>query len=591
MTSEKEPRKVIESALAEFTEAWFSGERPDVDSFCRLHPEAGEDLRREINGFLYVAENLPEFREHREKGSSSYPSLNNADRSSADTEGLLADFKIIGELGRGGMATVYEAEQVSLHRRVALKILPSHLSFSDHAIRKFRREAEAGGRQAHPGIISVYAVGEENGIHYIAQELVEGGRTLAHRLDSLRQGGPLKRGYFRDAARCVSAVADALHHAHASQVIHRDIKPSNILVTADDQPKVGDFGLAKVEDGLALTRSGEFAGTPFYMSPEQVARRKGGIDFRTDIYSLGVTLYEMLTFVWPFDGETTQEVMKRILLDEPKDPRSLNPRVPRDLAVICLKCMEKNPDHRYADMASLKEDLDRFLAGETILARPVGFFTRVGKRFRRNPAISFSLSLAVVALLALLIVVPTQYILNKIKIEKALGIANALKLSGFSAAALSRDPGLALLLAAEGASHSTHHFSNNALLAALEDCLEVKTLFHRSKVNSAAFSPDGLHVATASLDHTVRVWDWKTGKVEYCLKGHTRDINEVNYDISGTRMVTASDDCTALIWNLESGKVESVEPLFFLQHVGPVRAAAFSPDGNWVVTASRDLTA
>ena len=183
----------------------------------------------------------------------------------------LGDFRILREIGTGGMGTVYEAEQISLHRRVALKVLPAHLSFSPDAVQKFRREAEAGGRQRHPGIVAVHAVGEERGFHYIAQELVEGGRTLADRLTQLREEGEQPTGYFREATALVTTVAEALQYAHNAGVVHRDVKPSNIMLTPEGRPKVTDFGLAKVEDALALSRTGDFSGTPYYMSPEQAA--------------------------------------------------------------------------------------------------------------------------------------------------------------------------------------------------------------------------------------------------------------------------------------------------------------------------------
>ncbi len=319
---------------------------------------------------------------------------------------VIGDFKIVREIGSGGMATVFEAEQISLNRRVALKILPLHLSFSEATVRKFKREAEAGGRQRHPGIIATYAVGQEKGLHYIAQELVEGGYTLADKLDGHRAQEELPRGYFREAAFLAAEVADALGHAHDSGVIHRDVKPSNILLTEEGRPKISDFGLARVEDALALSRTGDLAGTPYYMSPEQVLRKPAGIDSRTDIFSLGVTLYESITLEMPFEGETSQEVLKNILLREPRDPRRVNPRVPRDLAVITLKAMEKERKRRYRTMSDLAEDLRRFLQGEVILARPAGPITKVLKRFKRNPLVSTAAGIAAAAVLALILSIP-----------------------------------------------------------------------------------------------------------------------------------------------------------------------------------------
>ena len=206
MDRESRPKDPVERAFSAFTQAWFAGENPDKEAFCAAHPAEGQALRKEIEDFLYVVEGLQEIDRAHEEVHSSTPNR----EEGLGTNRALTDFRILRELGRGGMGTVFEAEQISLHRRVALKILPSHLSLSDEAVKKFRREAEAGGRQHHPGMVSVYAVGEERGIHYIAQELVEGGRTLAHRLDELREEKTFPRGYFRGAARCMADVAEAL---------------------------------------------------------------------------------------------------------------------------------------------------------------------------------------------------------------------------------------------------------------------------------------------------------------------------------------------------------------------------------------------
>jgi eukaryotic-like serine/threonine-protein kinase len=313
--------------------------------------------------------------------------------------GRLGDFRIIREIAVGGMAAVYEAEQISLKRLVALKVLPAGISFSGKAVQRFQREAEACGRQSHPGIVSIYGIGETEGTHYIAAELIPDGRTLSHWIDELRSTSEPPKGHFREVATITAAVARALTHAHERQVIHRDIKPSNILMTAEGHPKVSDFGLARVEDALSLSRTGDFSGTPFYMSPEQAMSRRIGIDSRTDIYSLGVTLYEMLTLKRPFEGKTSQEVFKQIIFHEPNDPRKVNPRVPRDLAVICLKAMEKKPGRRYQSMTDFAADLECFLNGEVISARPASLATRALKRIRRNPLLSTTLAAAILVLL------------------------------------------------------------------------------------------------------------------------------------------------------------------------------------------------
>ncbi|MFH2000914.1 MAG: serine/threonine-protein kinase, partial [Planctomycetota bacterium] len=347
----------------------------DPEEFLLRNPELADELTE-----LFI-----------EIDNSTTKESESKKQKSAEEEKILGDFRIIREIGRGGMATVYEAEQISLRRKVALKVLPSHLRFSSDAVKKFQREAEAGGRQSHQGIVAVHAVGVCGGVHYIAQELVGTGLTLANKLDELRRKKEIPFGYFRDVAELIADVADALDRAHASGVIHRDMKPSNILITGDGHPKVTDFGLAKIEDALALSRTGDFSGTPYYMSPEQAMSRRIGIDFRTDIYSLGVTLYEMITLKRPFEGHTSHEVLKKILLTEPEDPCKLSPRVPRDLVTICYKAMEKDPNHRYQSMRYFRDDLNRFISGEVIMAKPAGMATRIWKRFKRNPALSLAI--------------------------------------------------------------------------------------------------------------------------------------------------------------------------------------------------------
>jgi formylglycine-generating enzyme required for sulfatase activity/serine/threonine protein kinase len=327
------------------------------------------------------------------------------------------------------MGIVYEAEQISLKRRVALKVLSTQYGLSQEAVQKFQREAEAGGRQSHPGIVSVIAVGEDEGFHYIAQELVEGGRTLADELEELGKKDDPPMGYFRQMAKQIVEVAEALAHAHSSGVIHRDIKPSNILLTKEGSCKVSDFGLAKVEDALALSRAGDLAGTPYYMSPEQVRGGRGGIDARTDIYSLGVTLYEMLTFRKPFEGETSYEVLKKIPVSDPMDPQKAHSRVPRDLAVICLKAMEKEPSKRYPTMREFAEDLRLFLSGEVILAKPGGAVTKLLKRAKRYPALSASLCIALVALAALVFSIPWYVIQITREKDRVLRLADVKVLS------------------------------------------------------------------------------------------------------------------------------------------------------------------
>lgn len=364
-------------------------EEADPEEYLRLHPEVEKELQRLFKNFKEGKEDLllgigPE--EKTREGAR-----------------FLGDFRIIREIGSGGMGIVFEAEQRSLRRRVALKVLAPHLSFSDSAVQKFRREAEAGARPIHPGIVSIYAVGQHDGAYYIAEELVEGGFTLADKLEEVRSERNPAPGYFRETADLIAKVAEALVHAHNVGIIHRDVKPSNILLTKDGHPKLTDFGLARVEDALILSRTGDFAGTPYYMSPEQAQSRRSGIDCKTDIFSLGVTLYEALTLKRPFEGKTSQEVLNKILFKEPKDPSTLNRRVPRDLCIICMKAMEKDPKHRYPAMADFAEDLRRFLSGEAISAKHAGWIRRSARWVRGRKLFSFASAASLVCLAAAIV--------------------------------------------------------------------------------------------------------------------------------------------------------------------------------------------
>ena len=236
----------------------------------------------------------------------------------------------------------------------------------------------------------------------MALELIGGGFTLADSLAEIRKEPQLPDDYFREAATLFAKIADALDHAHRQRVLHRDVKPSNILIAEDDEPRISDFGLARIEGGLDLSRTGEFMGTPFYMSPEQAAARRMGLDHRTDVFSLGATLYEALTLERAFAGETSQEVFHKILTVEPRDPRSVRSGVPGDLAVICQKAVEKDPDRRYRTMADFAADLRRFLENKPIQARPPGVIVRLGKWGRRHPRLSTGVGAAALTMLATL---------------------------------------------------------------------------------------------------------------------------------------------------------------------------------------------
>jgi serine/threonine protein kinase len=332
---------------------------------------------------------------------------------------MLGDYRIIREIGRGGMGVVYEAEQLSLGRRVALKVLPSAASLEPRSRQRFQVEAQAAALLHHEHIVPVFGIGFDQGAHYYAMQLIEGrpltkviqelttkplpegsakeaGATDDHhpgigldRASPPRSAGhsSLSRAHCRETARLGLQAAEALEHAHELGVIHRDIKPSNLLLDGRGNLWVADFGLARLpQEDPELTRTGDLVGTLRYMSPEQVRAERGEVDARTDLYSLGATLYELLTLRPAFDARDRQELVRRILHDEPVLPRRINPSIPRDLETIILKAMEKEPSARYGSARELADDLRRFLADEPVQARRPSLANRVVKWSRRHRA-------------------------------------------------------------------------------------------------------------------------------------------------------------------------------------------------------------
>lgn len=296
-------------------------------------------------------------------------------------------YEIVGELGRGGMGVVYKARQLGLKRLVALKMILAGAHADPKDLARFRVEAEAAARLQHTNIVHVYEVGEQNGLPYFSLELVEGGS-----LDRKLNRTPLPP---REAAQLCEVLARAVHAAHQAGIVHRDLKPANVLLTQDGQPKITDFGLAKQLDAeVQQTKSGAIMGTPSYMSPEQAAGKTQVIGPAADIYALGAILYEMLVGAPPFRGTTSLDTILLVLAGDLVPPTRLQPKVPRDLETICLKCLEKEPNRRYASAQDLAEDLRRFQAGETILARPASLPERLWRWCRRNP-IAASLLVAV----------------------------------------------------------------------------------------------------------------------------------------------------------------------------------------------------
>src|SRR5262249_20786180 len=302
-----------------------------------------------------------------------------------DAPGRLGDFRILREVGRGGMGVVYEAEQISLGRRVALKVLPFAATMDPRHLQRFQNEARAAASLQHPHIVPVHAVGCERGVHYYAMQFIDG-HSLGQVIEELRTTKESNhRGtentekrqqtvvsslcslclcgsndFFKRVAEWGIQAAEALEHAHSVGIVHRDIKPANLMIDSHGALWVTDFGLARTAADAGLTMTGDVLGTLRYMSPEQALAKHGLVDHRTDVYSLGVTLYELLTLDRAFGGRDREELLRQIALEDPVPPRRRNKAAPVELETIVLKALEKNPADRYATAEELADDLERF---------------------------------------------------------------------------------------------------------------------------------------------------------------------------------------------------------------------------------------
>jgi serine/threonine protein kinase/tetratricopeptide (TPR) repeat protein len=405
----------LAQALEDYLEAAEAGTAPPREEFLARHPELAEQLDGCLAALRFIGRAAGGPRSVAAGVGEVLPLAEPA-------SGTLGDFRLIREVGRGGMGVVYEAEQVSLGRRVALKVLPFAATMDPRQLQRFHNEARAAASLDHPHIVHVHAVGCERGVHYYAMQFIDG-QTLAALIAGLRQrsGRPVPteeqpttphvpgqvappsaetapraaasterarpdRAHYRRVAEWGAQAAEALDHAHQLGIVHRDVKPANLLVDGRGGLWVTDFGLAHIQSDARLTMTGDLVGTLRYMSPEQALAKRVVVDHRTDVYSLGATLYELLTLEPVFTGNDRQELLRQIAFEEPTPPRRRNKAIPAELETIVLKAMEKNPADRYATAKELADDLRRFLADEPIRARPAGVVRRPRKWGRRHPA-------------------------------------------------------------------------------------------------------------------------------------------------------------------------------------------------------------
>lgn len=367
---EREQR--LADLLALITDQRQQGPKPDVEAILRQHPDLADELRPLVN-VARLADSLGKAAVS--DSTLCYPPPP-PDPALAPLPRPFADYELQEEIGRGGMGVVYKAWDQRLQRHVALKMILRREHASAEERERFYREAQAAAGLTHRNIVPVYDVGEHEGQAYFCMQCVEG-ITLAQ----LAARGPLPS---RQAARYMASISRAVHQAHQQGLLHRDLKPSNVLIDGDDEPLVTDFGLAKrAAGGASLTGTGAIVGTPSYMAPEQ-ADNQGKTSPASDVYGLGAILYELLTGRPPFLAANVVDVLLQVRSEEPVRPRLLNTKIDFDLEFICLKCLEKRPEHRYRSALELAEDLERYLHSEPVLARSSSLVYFIGRLFRET---------------------------------------------------------------------------------------------------------------------------------------------------------------------------------------------------------------
>jgi WD40 repeat protein/tRNA A-37 threonylcarbamoyl transferase component Bud32 len=560
---------LLEKVLADYMERLDRGEVVDQVKLVAEHPALAKELQSYFRGGDEVA------RLGRDCQTATEPLLVPADTATAEIQDpCVGDYDLLEQIGQGGMGVIYKARQRSLGRLVALKMIRTDRLASLADRLRFHSEAEAVASLDHPHIVPIYEVGTHNGQPYFSMKLVEGG-SLAQRLPALAADP-------RAGAGLLAEVARAVHYAHQRGLLHRDLKPANILLDEQGRPHVSDFGLAKrlgpKPGAESLTEQGAIVGTPNYMAPEQAGTR-GGVSTATDVYSLGAIQYELLTGRPPFSTDSPLETLRLLLEQDAVPPRSRNRQVDRDLETICLKCLQKEPYQRYRSAEALADDLERWLRGEPIRARPISRRERLLKWARRRPHLAALATLLVVALVMGFAGVCWQWQRAESEGRKAVIHADEERQTAYAyAIPLAHAQWLA---GNAGAAETTLQNADAKLrgwewhyLRRLFRARQLATLQgHRDGVLTVAVSPDGRHVASGDEGGVVKVWERQTERELLTVPSHAGAVSAVVFSPDGMYLASGGADGAVRVISTTTGKALAT----FRAHGGGVTGLAFDP--------------
>ena len=466
------------------------------------------------------------------------------------------DYELLEQIATGGMGVVFKARQVSLNRLVAVKMIRGGQLAREPDIARFRTEAQAAANLKHPHIVTIHEVGEHEGRHFFSMDFIEG-RSLA----TLVRAHPLEPAR---AARLIQTVAEAIAYAHERGVLHRDLKPSNVMIDAQDQPHVTDFGLAKLlKSDSELTQTGAVMGSPSYMSPEQAQGRSDQVSIRSDVYALGAMLYELLTTRPPFLAATALETMKLVAEREPVAPRILTPAVPRDLETICLKCLQKEPAHRYAGAQELAEELGRFLRGEPICARPIAKWEHGVKWAKRHPARA---GLVVLTLIVPAVIITVLLVMGaKVSRERNLALQQEQKAIGAQTRAEAGE-----LAARERAYAADIYAAFQAL--AVDDLAQARRLLNEYR-------------PVRNTNEASRLTNGLSSPMTGSSRGNTA---QTSGDQSLLTSAATPADLRGFEWRVLWERTRGQEAFAFTNLARPAECLVFAPDGRTLISGGDD---